>query len=182
MRGYTCQQRWIQCRTHPLSVLCLCGYCRYYHCTRRQSVDACSHSIVVRAEGPLSSSTDSKDMWGESVNLRPRAAKVKKGCSKKKVLPNTSKGQILSFVITFCSALPSTVHKLWTRSHSVHIEVYVEIIFRDLAFILIPLESAGLLVSRCASTHYNPPHRPNHVLIYEAGTHNTRINPNPRKW
>ena len=125
MRGYTCQERWIQCSTHPLSVLCPCGYCRYYHCTWRQSVDACSHPIVVRGEAPVSSSTVSKYMWGEEVNSRHCTAKMKNVCSKEKPTSLISpEANILSFVLTF----------LLCDSHSVNISVYIETILRAVAF------------------------------------------------
>lgn len=100
IRGYTCQDRWIQCSTHPLSVLCPCGYCRYYHCTSRQSVDACSHSLVVRAGGSESSSAISEYTPDECVHWSHSAVRAKKLSSKEKGQPNNTKDQMLSFVIT----------------------------------------------------------------------------------
>lgn len=85
--------------THPVSGLCRFGHCGSHHCTCRQSVDACSHSIAVR-DVPVSSGVVSKYICGELLNFRHGSAKITKGSSKEKVQYYASQGQILSFAIT----------------------------------------------------------------------------------
>lgn len=154
--------------THPVSVLCRAGYCRYHQCSCRQSVDACSHSVVVRADGAASSRAVSKHIWGELLNFRHGSARITKGRSKEKVQHCSSQGQILSStgLDTFWFFGKSSGVSVWDDS---------KVIFR--VMVLIPRLLA--LASRC-SICCNPLHRHHNALIYEAATHNTRINMNPR--
>lgn len=134
--------------THPVSGLCRFGHCGSHHCTCRQSVDACSHSIAVR-DVPVSSGVLSKYIWGELLNFRHGSAKITKGSSKEKVQYYASQGQILSFAITlfFCSARFSTICFFW-KSNAVSIWEHSTVIFRVTVLVPHLLE----LASRCPST------------------------------
>lgn len=134
--------------THPVSGLCRFGHCGSHHCTCRQSVDACSHSIAVR-DVPVSSGVVSKYIWGELLNFRHGSAKITKGSSKEKVQYYASQGQILSFAITlfFCSARFSTICFFW-KSNAVSIWEHSTVIFRVTVLVPHLLE----LASRCPST------------------------------
>lgn len=116
MHGYTCQERWVQCSIHPLSVVCACGYCRYYHCARKQSVDACSHPIVVKVTGLM---CVHRHLFKIHMRLFGEFKARCKVYSKKKLY--STKGQILSFFIIFAQFLWHS-QALEVHSNSVYIK------------------------------------------------------------